>query len=196
MGSLSKFELNEYINKYNSEFFIETGTYKGDGLSYAKMFNFSKLFSIEILKELQDSNILKFKNDDRITLINNNSIDGLSDIFTKNKIGSTIFWLDAHLPKFYSNEYDDDYIKNKDILIPLELELEIIKNSKNIESDVFIIDDLRIYERGNFVNGEWLDVIKSGFEGISFIDRILSDTHTISKLYTDEGYILCIPKNK
>jgi hypothetical protein len=194
MGSINNFKLHDYINKYNSKYFIETGTYRGDGTSYAKSFNFDKIFSIEIIKEFHDLNVIKFKDDENITLINNNSIDGLKEILSENNIGSTIFWLDAHLPSFYSNEYSTDYAGDKETLIPLEEELIVIKNNKDVTNDVFIIDDLRIYERGNFKNGEWLDVISSGFEGINFIYNILSDTHDITKLYDDEGYIICIPK--
>ena len=194
MGSINKFDLSDYMNKYNSKYFIETGTYKGDGLSYAKSFKFDKIFSIEILEEFHNMNIVRFKDDKNITLINKNSVDGLKEILTKNNIGNTIFWLDAHLPSFYSNEYGTDYTIEKDILIPLEEELNIIINNKDISNDVFIIDDLRIYERGNFRNGEWLDVISSGFEGINFINKILSETHNITKSYDDEGYIICLPK--
>jgi hypothetical protein len=194
MGSINNFNLQDYINKYNSDCFIETGTYKGYGLSYAKSFPFDKIFSIEIIKKFYDLNILNFKNDKNITLINNNSIDGLTEILTKNNIGNTIFWLDAHLPSFYSDEYSTDYVSDKNTLIPLEEELIVIKKYKDITNDVFIIDDLRIYEKGNFKNGEWLDVINSGFEGINFIYNILSETHNITKLYNDEGYIICTPK--
>lgn len=194
MGSINKFNLQDYIDKYNSKYFIETGTYKGDGTSYAGSFKFDKIFSIEIIKEFHDLNVLRFKNDENIKLLNNNSIDGLKEILSENNIGSTIFWLDAHLPSFYSNEYSTDYVGEKETLIPLEEELIVIKNNKDITNDVFIIDDLRIYERGNFKNGEWLDVISSGFEGINFIHNILSETHNINKLYDDEGYIICIPK--
>lgn len=194
MGSINNFNLQDYINKYSSKYFIETGTYRGYGLSYAKSFSFDEIFSIEIIKEFHDINILNFNGDKNITLINSNSIDGLKEILTKNNIGNTIFWLDAHLPSFYSDEYNTDYVSDKDTLIPLEEELIVIKNNKDISNDVFIIDDLRIYEKGNFKNGEWLDVINSGFEGIDFIYNILSETHNITKLYDDEGYIICIPK--
>jgi len=194
MGQINNFNLQDYINKYSSKYFIETGTYKGHGLLYAKSYSFEKIFSIEIIKEFHDINTLNFKDDKNITLINDNSIEGLKKLLTNQNIGNTIFWLDAHLPSFYSNEYNTDYVNNKDTLIPLEEELIVIKSCKDISNDVFIIDDLRIYEKGNFKNGEWLDVINSGFEGIDFIYNILSETHNITKLYYDEGYIICIPK--
>lgn len=194
MGSINKFNLTEYIQKYNSKFFIETGTYKGYGLEFAKSFPFERLFSIEINKLFHTENLVKFNNDNNVTLINNDSINGLEDILKNNKVGNTIYWLDAHLPNFYSNHYSSDYVNEKDTLIPLEEELKVIKKYKDITNDVFIIDDLRIYERGNFRSGEWLDVINSGFEGIEFIHQLLSDTHDIHKNYEDEGYIICLPK--
>jgi len=107
-----------------------------------------------------------------------------------------LFWLDAHLPDFYDNSFGNDYLNNKEIFIPLEKELRIIKESKNIENDVFIIDDLRIYEKGNYQSGNWDGVLKNEktSSGVNFIYDILSDTHTIVKDYRHEGYIICQPK--
>jgi hypothetical protein len=191
MGALSHFNLNDYINKYNSEFLIETGTYRGDAINYALKFKFKKLFSVELLKENYDICVDKFKANDSVILINDSSVNGLFKILHNYDIGNTIFWLDAHLPNFYDKSYSSDYMKDKEILIPLEEELKTIVNNKDVKNDVFIIDDLRIYEKGNFKKGEWLGVIDSGQYGIDFIYKLLGKTHNIERNYDDEGYIIC-----
>lgn len=194
MGSLRHFDLKYYIEKYNIEFLIETGTYKGDAVAYALQFNLKNIHSVELIENFFHESNNRFKNNNRVTIINNSSKNGLIEIFSKYSIGKCIFWLDAHLLNLYQNKYSSDYKNKKELLIPLEEELKVIVQNKEFSNDVFIIDDLRIYERGNFRNGEWLKVIESGHGGIEFIFNLLEKTHTIQRIYDDEGYILCLPK--
>jgi len=197
MGSLRNFNIGDYISKFNLTSLIETGTYKGDSIEYAMEYNFVKIFSIELLEEFYKYSLDKFSQDKRIILINDNSIDGLKTLLTTYvNIGNTLYWLDAHLPNLYKDTYDSNYKENNKILIPLKQELKLIKKYKDITNDVFIIDDLRIYETGNFAGGEWLDVITEGMGGIDEIYTILDETHDIIKIYDNEGYILCTPKIK
>jgi hypothetical protein len=196
MGRLSTFDLSYYIEKYNLNTFVETGTYKGDGVMYANQFNFQKIFSIEVISEFYEECVNKFSNNKKINLINLDSLIGLDTVLKKlNKKDKVLFWLDAHLPNFYKKDYGNDYKNNKNLLIPLEEELKIISSHENYKNYVFIIDDLRIYEKGNFSSGNWLDVINYNlYNGVDFIYSILEDTHNISKDYRDEGYIICTPK--
>jgi len=196
MGNLNHFNLISYIEKYNIKFLIETGTWHGAAVDYGLTFNFEKIFSIELLKEYYDGCVKKFKNNASVILLNEASPTGLKKILNENVVGNTIFWLDAHLPNFYDISISSDYTKDKELLIPLEEELKIIIDNKNTLNDVFIIDDLRIYETGNFQKGEWSKVIDSGQGGIDFIFDLLGETHDIQRIYDDEGYILCTPKNK
>ena len=129
-------------------------------------------------------------------LFNGTSEEGLKIFLQNNVIGNTIFWLDAHLPDFYDKSISSNYSDNDKLLIPLKNELEIIVNNKNISNDVFIMDDLRIYEKGKFKKGEWTKVIESGHGGIDFVFELLEKTHNIERIYDDEGYILCTPKYK
>ena len=162
MGKLSYFDLQKFITKYKSDFLIETGTFKGHSINYALKFKFKKIFSVELLTKFYDLCVIEFKNNKNVYLINDTSINGLKRTLKENKIGRTIFWLDAHLPNHLDETISSDYVLNKNLLIPLEDELKTIVENKDINMDVFIIDDLRIYERGQFKKGEWLDVINAG----------------------------------
>lgn len=196
MGNLNRFNLNEYIEKYNSEFLIETGTWRGAAVEYALNFKFKKIYSIELLKEFFDDCVEKFKKNDNVVLFNDTSPSALLKIFSENEIGNTVFWLDAHLPDQYDKTIQSNYKENDELLIPLKGELISIVNNKDISNDVFIMDDLRIYEKGSFKKGEWSKVIDSGHGGIEFVFELLGETHNIERLYDDEGYIICTPKNK
>lgn len=85
------------------------------------------------------------------------------------------------------------------LVCPLEEELSIIANNKDISNDVFIIDDLRIYEEGPFRGGNFPLVARPDnweFTGIDFVYDILIETHNVKKNYNNEGYIICEPKSK
>lgn len=193
MGNLSSFFLQTFIDLYKLEIFIETGTYKGDGLNYASKFNFKKLFSIELMDKFYTQSLDRFSNDPRITILKDNSIDGLNKI-TNGMKENCLFWLDAHLPDFYDKSYGNDYMGQKKLFIPLEDELKIIKNNKDVKNDVFIIDDIRIYINDKYESGNWKDSDATKINGINFIYEILSETHEFQKDLRNEGYLICIPK--
>jgi len=192
MGELKYFNLNNYIEKYNIEYVIETGTYRGNAIEYAIKCGVKYIYSIELIEEYYNYCCEKFKNNKNVFLFNNTSSNGLQEIFNKYNVGHCLFWLDAHLPNYYKNSFSGEYEKNKKLLILLEDEIRIIVENKNVTNDVFIIDDLRIYERGNFQSGNWNEAIITG--GINFIFKMLENTHNIQRLYNDQGYVLCTPK--
>lgn len=196
MGTLKIFNLEKYITEYNIDTFIETGTYLGDSLDYASKFNFESLYSIELLDEFYNKCCDRFNKNSKIFLIKNNSVDGLMSIVSKIENKNCLFWLDAHLPDFYDKKYGDNYIENEKLFVPLEQELLILKQNKNLNNDVLIIDDLRIYENGDFQSGNWNGYLKKNKsnKGIKFIFDILSETHVVKKDYRHEGYIICYPK--
>ena len=103
-----------------------------------------------------------------------------------------VFWLDAHFPgEMHGLPYDSE--KDMDLRLPLERELRIIKDIRDTSNDYFIIDDLRIYEDGPFSGGVWQDRLKMGGNGIDFIYQLFESTHTISRDYRNEGYIILEP---
>lgn len=107
-----------------------------------------------------------------------------------------MFFLDAHFPgaDFHLASYFDE--KDENIRIPLKRELQtIVKYKKGFENDVFVIDDLRIYEDGPFEGGNWPLRAALGSDGIDFVFDLLNNTHNISKNYKSQGYIIALPKS-
>ena len=197
MGELFIHDILNYIARYNLDTFIETGTGKGTGLNYASKYPFKDLYSIEIIKELYDECVHKFAQDPRIHLINNDSINGLIEILEKLTTNNRVlFWLDAHFPgadfKFNNYFHRSD---EPDIHMPLEKEIEIIYNTRKDCKDVYIIDDLRIYEDNDYELGSWDLKPKLGKPNIDFITNKYKKTHNISRDLRHQGFLILTPKN-
>lgn len=194
MGELNQHNLEEYINTYGCKHFIETGTGIGTGLQYAKQFSFLKLFSIEYMKELYNGCLLRFKGDNRITLLNTDSITGLEQILGELDSTPILFWLDAHFPgaDFNYNSYHH-YSDNKKLHMPLKDEIELITTIRDTSKDVFIIDDLRIYEKGNYQLGSWEFYDLYGGGGVEFITSALPN-HKVTRDYRHQGFLILTPR--
>jgi hypothetical protein len=194
MGSIMRHDVDKYIKNYGLNLFVETGTGLGNSFQFAQKFNFKKLFTIEMVQELYLLSSSNYKKDNSF-FIHAESKDGLrnvvSQIDTSDKI---LFWLDAHFPgaDFGLSNYHD--IVDTKLRIPLQEELKTIVEKRDCSKDVFIIDDLRIYEDGPFEDGVWVERELLGGEGIDFIFELFSTTHQIYRDYRDQGYIIVTPK--
>jgi hypothetical protein len=190
MGFLTRFNLSQHEGV--RPVFIETGTANGDSLLYATRFQFEFLYSIEIDAGCAQNAAKRFEDDERVMVLCGSSSSVLPKILYRHK-EPIVFWLDAHFPgEMRGLPYDHE--KNMQLRLPLEQELAIIREHRDVSKDFFIIDDLRIYEDGPFTNGNWRDRKTMGGDGIDFITKMFGATHTITRNFMDEGYILLEPK--
>lgn len=198
MGSISCFNINGYIKNYNIETFIETGTGIGNGLARAAKFKFNRIISTEIVKELYDRCVKRFKNDKRVEIHNLQSSEFLELVLRGMAISPVLFWLDAHFPGADYGLAEYNLSCSQDVRLPLDVELGIIKENRIPNSnDVIIIDDLRIYEKGPFKSGnipEKHNTIPKESRNIDFVYDLFGDTHDIEKSYKNEGYLILTPK--
>jgi len=195
MGRLKRFNLNKLMAIADATYLFETGTWKGDGLAYACKSPFKELYSSEIIDSVAAKAKTRFQQDKRVHIIHSSSIDALTDTLAEIK-GNCIFWLDAHFPgaeeglKDY-NEEEDEAIK-----LPLQKEMEVIATRKKQYNDIILVDDLRIYEEGNFESGNLPDnVLPPKIRNTQFANILFGDTHQIIKSIRDEGYLILLPKN-
>jgi hypothetical protein len=193
MGELFLHNLNYYNTNFNCRNFVETGTGKGSGLSHALKYGFEKIYSIEYIKELYEECMSKF-NDDRLTLINDNSLNGLEKVLEELDERPTLFWLDAHFPgaDFVFNDYD--HLKEDESLhMPLVKEIQTIHKNRSQCSDVFIIDDLQLYEEGPFelYNGDFVE--KYGNKDITPATDLFKDTHNFTRDRRHQGFLILTP---
>ena len=109
--------------------------------------------------------------------------------------GNVLFFLDAHFPgaDFHYETYTS--VTDYDTRLPLKKEIEAIVNNRNIKNDVFIIDDLRVYEDNEYSDGNWPLRKIAGGDGIDFIFDLLGNTHNIERDLRYQGFLIITPKN-
>lgn len=215
MGDLSKFDLGRIAYLCDTKFFVETGTFEGDTTQYAydtipyddlgrNKVEIVKFWTIEYDASYAAKARERFKNQSKIEVVHDNSINGLEYVDSKCN-GNTIFWLDAHFVgsdgghKPYNSDED---LKSR---LPLEWELRVLEQRIISYRDVIIIDDVRIYEDGPFDSGTFDDAMKaqsssvrrkdiSPYNSINELIEPFAKSHLIFKLYYHQGYIVMLPK--
>jgi hypothetical protein len=119
--------------KYPNTYFLETGTYFGDGVQMALAAGFSRVYSIELSPHYHELAKTRFKNEKNVDLALGDSAKILGNII--NKIHEPItFWLDGHCSM-------GDTAKGE-TMTPLMLELESIKQHP-VKTHTIMIDDIR-----------------------------------------------------
>lgn len=122
----------ELFQKYMNPVFIETGTYRGDGVQQAIDAGFKKICSIELSFDLYKQCMKRFNND-KVLLLLGDSAEVLPKLL-KGINESVTFWLDG----YYSGGETAMGKQNT----PLLQELDVIKNH-SIKTHTILIDDLR-----------------------------------------------------
>lgn len=192
--SIDEFALPNLVKDYEISDFVETGTGLGDTIAYCLDKGFENITSIEIYEEIAEKAKKRFEGA-KCEILIDDSVSALKKLTPKLKT-NTIFWLDAHFPgvDFKYAEFGDENDKNK--RIPLQKELEIIVKNKDVTNDIFIMDDLRIYEDGDYEAGNWDLRNQYGANSLDFVYKQLGETHNIHKFYKHQGFLICLPKRE
>ena len=199
MGEINIFDLTPYVEKHNCKTYFETGTGKGVCLSHALNFDFEKFYSVDLDEELVNDAKNRFVGYP-FTLINDYSSKALEQYVPTLTQEPVFFFLDAHFPgaDFHKMSYEESIRTYKEEAFPLHLELQSIKKSRNTDKDVFLIDDFKLYEEGDYEFGGWA---YSGLQeelGLvtksQFIYDLFKDTHTFEKSLRHQGFLFIIPK--
>ena len=114
--------------------FIETGSFKGDGIQLAINSGFSNITSIELSKHYIDICRDRFSGNDAVTLIHGDSYYELASLLKGNDLSYT-YWLDGH----HSGGLTACGVVN----FPILQELETIL-TRGVSGEVVYIDDMRI----------------------------------------------------
>ncbi len=193
MGQLTRHPFKKWQQDYGLEYFVETGTWHGDGLlAAARGAAFQLLFSIEVQPALAVKAARRMQAklgvgwNGRWEVLCNDSVDGIQEVLRR--ISATgvpvLWWLDAHLPERYDAQ---------GTRLPLSRELgAIFKHLRPHTRDVFLIDDLRLYERGPFEQGDF----PGGPPGeVAHEFMWLRLTHDLHRDYRDQGYLVALPRH-
>lgn len=123
------------LSKYRNPFFVETGTWQGDGVALALQVGFPNVRSIELSKKDFDDSCRRFAGDSRVKLYFGDSSKMLYEVIA-NISGQITFWLDAH--EFYGVKGDKD--------CPLIEELQQIARHP-FKDHTILIDDRRVFKQ-------------------------------------------------
>ena len=197
MGQLNEaIQIKNVLDFYDIKNFVETGTGQAEVVqTIVEADDSLNVHTIEVIPEIYDKNKINFSYLKDVNWHLGTSFDILPEILPDLK-GTTLFWMDAHFPgaDFGLSSYGDE--KDDDKRLPLKKELETIVENRDVTNDVFVIDDLRIYEDGPFGDGNWEDREKYGGDGIEFIEELFDETHYVVKSYNAQGSILLFPVSK
>lgn len=203
MGDIKIYDIEPAIKKWDIKNFVETGTLRGDAIEYARQYPLERYISFEIMPSLAEKAAERFLEDERVEIVLGDSAEILGDKL-KGLDGNTLFWLDAHFPgadaalRMYGDEKDPD--KN----LPLEKEIEAIAERAGKYQDVIIIDDLWIYEDGDYEWGTFDSHMERHGHSIrredlkcgdaSFIREAFKNTHNIKTVNKFQGSLVITPK--
>jgi hypothetical protein len=163
---------DQLFKKYKGDhkLFFETGTHKGDGVQNALNMGFEEVISVEILPELYEGCVKRFKNNNKIHLFLGDSNERMEEMLELIKEPSLIF-LDGHF-------------NNGD---PLWKELEILKNHP-IKTHTIIVDDMpNYYGNGEKVKEKLLEINPN--YTLVYEDSLNSGTGKIHRNHNLTAYI-------
>ena len=184
-GFWQTFDLARMISDYESRFLIETGTGSGVDIEFAGTFSFEHVYSIEKSHKLAIKTAFRNARNLKMTIIQGLSERGLAAALEEIPgEAPIIFWMDTH-PSFEKSALPS----------PLERELSLIARLRDPSHDIFLIDDLRFYEDGDFEEGPCpsAQLAPPAFRNLDFIENILGATHQVSRLIQRTGYLCAFP---
>ena len=197
MGQLNQaIKIKNVLDYYDIKNFVETGTGQAEVVRSVYEANEDlNIHTIEVVEEIFEQNKIKFSYLKDVSWHLGTSFKILPEILPTFE-GNTLFWMDAHFPgaDFGLSSYGDE--KDMDKRLPLKRELESIVQSRDVKDDVFVIDDLRIYEDGPFEGGNWDERTKYGGDGIGFIEDMFEKTHYVGRSYNAQGSVILFPVTK
>ena len=197
MGQLNEaIQVKNVFDFYNIDNFVETGTGAAEVVrSISNIKSDLSIHTIEIIEEIFNKNKISHSYLTNVNWHLGQSSEVMPEILPQLE-GNTLFWLDAHFPgaDLGLASYGDE--EDLDKRLPLRSELEIIVEGRDVSNDVFVIDDLRIYEDGPFETGNWAERNLYGGDGIAFIEDLFEDTHFVVRSYNKQGFVILLPVNK
>lgn len=156
--------------KYNIKTLIETGTYYGQMVNFAKK-KFIHVKSVEIHRPFYLLNKKQFERDKNVDIYFGGSQDMLSEMINASE-GKILFWLDGHFSGVGTGGGDD--------VCPIIKEIRLIAQS-NRNDHCILIDDARCF---------------TGEDGYPTLDATLAELRLINgsyKLQVDRDCIMALP---
>ncbi|PKU25971.1 hypothetical protein CWS72_02175 [Telmatospirillum siberiense] len=182
---MSDFQLERLIADYGCRFFVETGTGEGVDAEFAATFAFDHVYSIEKVHGLAIKVAFRNARNLKMTVVHAQAERGLKMVLDEiPPHAPVLFWMDTE-PSFDASQSSS----------PLERDLRLIASLRDVVGDVFLIDDLRLYESGVFEDGPCPveAMAPSGQRNLDFVEDIFGKTHHLQRLARQTGYLCAYP---
>lgn len=159
------------LRKFPNEWFVETGSFHGDGIAAAVRAGFRNIISIELSPYFVKESMERFKGNPEITIIQGDSAKILLDTMDMMTTSPITFWLDAH--------FCNCGTAMGDTICPLVEELRQICCHR-IKTHTILIDDVRLFGTKQFdwvterEITDWLRFVNSDY-AITHIDGLVKD---------------------
>ena len=208
MGALTAFDLNNFINLYQTKIYFETGTGEAVSLSHAIKYKFDKYYTVDIDTDLINAAKSKLSTNPAasdITFIDSTSNAAIDNIVPMLDPNVPVLWfLDAHFPgaDFHKITYEQSIRHFGKDAFPLESEITKIASLRDCSRDVFVIDDFVLYESGDYDSiregmvwqYNWLQKELDLETNSKFIYDTFNTTHIFTKDLRHQGYLIITPK--
>jgi|TARA_B100001142_G_scaffold230724_1_gene228849 hypothetical protein len=187
-------KLEQMLKNFGIKNFVETGT--GDGSSMDKVLLteiVDNAYGIELDDELYANLAEAYAGIDYMHLYKGYSEDKMANVMDDIDDEPALFWLDAHFPgaDYGPAGYGAEEDVNK--RLPMEAELRVMKEKRDLSKDIIFMDDLRIYVDRGYEAGNWDQRKMYGGDGYDFVEELIGDTHVLVEHHGDQGYLLAFP---
>jgi hypothetical protein len=201
MGSFYRFDPSDWIEKYKLVNYVELGFGDLTSFKHALNYNFAKWYGVDLDKDWCSQ--AQWLVSDYVTIVNDYSTNALK-LWSKEIFGNSLIFMDSHfyLSDYRGLSYEESIRTYKRDSLPLEDELNVLIENRDISRDVIIIDDVFLYIGDHLT--EWSkqnpfkhrDLVKELGIDLSpqFIYDKLSATHNIEINTQDQGYLIATPK--
>jgi hypothetical protein len=208
MSALRDIQTIDWIFKYNTRIFFETGTGLGSGLMRMIQPEYGQklLISCDIDKELAEHSKRTFSFDGRVNIFHAEGPDLLKSILPRLSLNDPIFfWLDSHFANSDYNLGHKPLTKHSDgdpeTRLPALNELRIIKELRTDKGakDFILLDDAMLYDEQdryedsvarlgpNAVPPEYRTILNKAIE-------LFKNTHTSQVITIAQGFLALHPK--
>ena len=187
-------KLKQMLQEFQISNFVESGT--GDGSSMDKVLLTEVVdnsYGVELDDELYSNLEKKYKGLDYVHLYKGYTEDRFDEVLSKLDGSPTLWWLDAHFPGAYYGDAGYGAEEDIDKRLPMEKELKIMVQNRDLSNDIIFMDDLRVYVDRDFVAGSWPQRKLYGADGYDFVEQLIGDTHILIEHHGDQGYLLAFP---
>lgn len=195
MGTLTRFDLRGS----GCVSFFETGTGTGKSLRHViDTCGFRNVYSVEIHGPTAVAARKRFEKDSHVEIIESDSNAALERILPGlSRDEPMLLFLDAHFPgEVEADAPGYDQVVPDETSLPLARELSLVAEHRAGCRDVIIVDDLKLYEDGDYENGniaaDFANIPQS-LRNLDFIPDLFPD-HDIDRDLRDDGYLVIRPR--